>query len=256
MKIAAFLKLRNELENGNLIRCLDNCKLWADEIFICDDYSTDGSQKVYLDYTDKGNIIFRKKCNFQHGVLDKQELMYLINKTYKPDWIGWQDGDAIFDRTLTYNLKKILEVLEIKGFDSLITHYINLWRSECYFRIDNAFNGLNIKCLWKNKDHNLKFNLIPGIHTNQTPLGLNKPFNLSNKVCNIHYGFSTKEKIIKKYLTYKSFGQKGWELTRLIDEQTSFQLVKLPKIIYPDNNIPENYDNEKMPSAISYKEYI
>ena len=51
MRLVAFLQLRNELENGNLIRCLENCKKWADDIYIYDDCSDDGSQEIYQKYT-------------------------------------------------------------------------------------------------------------------------------------------------------------------------------------------------------------
>ena len=110
MKLVAFLQLYNENETGNLRRCLDNCKKWADEIFIYDDCSIDGSQEVYLEYTDKDHIIFGTTRNFTEELFHKQQLLELTLKS-NPDWIGWIDGDTTLSRTLTENCKQILEEL-------------------------------------------------------------------------------------------------------------------------------------------------
>ena len=36
----------------------------------------------------------------------------------------------------------------------------------------------------------------------------------------VHYGFATEDQIINRYDLYKSLGQEGWELDRLLDEST------------------------------------
>jgi len=252
MKIAAFLKLRNESENGHLIRCLENCKKWSNEIFIYDDFSTDDSKEIYLNYTDNSNIIFGKKCDFDNEILQKQNLLNLVNLKYKPDWIGWIDGDAIYDYSLTNKIENIIENLERDNYDSLMIHYFNLWRSSSYYRIDNAYNDLNVKCLWKN--NNLSYTLQKGLHKLQHPNGLEKTCT-SLSLSNIHYGFFSETNIARKYLTYKSFGQKGWALDRFFDE-SKLSLSKLSKEKYPIENIPENYDDELEPVPISYDNYI
>jgi len=43
MKIVAIMQLKDELDKGNLVRCLNNARLWADDIVIYDDCSSDGS---------------------------------------------------------------------------------------------------------------------------------------------------------------------------------------------------------------------
>ena len=121
MKIAAFLQLYNELENGHLIRCLENCRQWADEIFIYDDASTDGSWKVYFDYTDKDHVIFGKGRDFQAEIFHKQELLSLVQKS-NPDWIFWQDGDAILNRCMTTSLHEMLGRLP-DSYDGVDVHY-------------------------------------------------------------------------------------------------------------------------------------
>ena len=97
MRIVAFLQLYNELENGNLVRCLENCTKWADDIYIYDDCSDDGSQDVYLKYTERGNIIFGSERNFKKELFHKQSLLEMALKS-RPDWIGWIDGDTTLKR--------------------------------------------------------------------------------------------------------------------------------------------------------------
>lgn len=252
MKIAAFLKLRNESENGHLIRCLENCKKWSNEIFIYDDFSTDDSKEIYLNYTYRENIIFGEKNDFSNELFQKQKLLDLINSKYIPDWIGWNDGDAIYDYLLTNEMEKIIEKLEMDNYDSLLIHYFNLWRSEVYYRTDNKFNGLDVKCLWKNK--NLSYNTEKGLHKLQHPNGLERTCTTLS-LSNIHYGFYSEIDIVRKYLTYKGFGQKRWALDRFFDE-SKLSLIKLPKSKYPTENIPDNYDNELEPTKISYDKYI
>ena len=255
MRVVAFLQLHNELENGNLIRCLDNCSRWADDIFIYDDCSDDGSKQVYLKYTDEKNIIFGSERKFQEELFHKQELLALTLKT-NPNWIGWIDGDAILDRFLTANCKDFLQMIEEKGYDAAKLHNLNLWRHPAYYRLDNKFNGLWHVVFWKNNG-NLHYEPTVGLHQRQYPHGIeeSRMCETPQKVNLLHYGFSSERLIVKKYLTYKALGQDGWELDRLIDEQSSFVLEKVPKKFYPEDNIPEDYDTAVVPQPITYDEY-
>ena len=60
----------------------------------------------------------------------------------------------------------------------------------------------------------------------------------------IHRGFATDYQIMTKYNVYKSNGQNGWALDRLLDEET-LQVNKLDK-----NMLPEWFDitDDKEPS--------
>ena len=49
----------------------------------------------------------------------------------------------------------------------------------------------------------------------------------------IHRGFATDYQIIQKFEIYKSFGQDGWELYRLINEE-GLVLKKIPYCVLPD----------------------
>jgi len=253
LKICSILQLKNEHRNGNLIRCLENCKRWSDEICILDDASTDGSQEIYLNYTDKDHIILKKQSNFGMEMFYKKELLDLARK-FNPTFIGWIDGDTILSRQWTNSCKDMLEPLMSTLVDGVYLHNLNLWRSPCYYRTDLSYDGLWHMVFWR-VSNNLRYAPRPGLHQQPFPLGIYAPIKASYEDCLIHYGFANKEAIIEKYLRYKGHGQKGWGLDRLIDEQTSFVLQKVPKDWYPEENIPEDYDTCDMPQPIDYGQY-
>jgi len=250
MKVIAFLQLHNELENGNLVRCLENCRKWADDIFIYDDLSNDGSQEIYKKYTSPQNIILGTVRDFTEELFHKQKLLTLALRS-KPDWIGWIDGDTTLCKELTNNCKDYLKTLDQMGKDGSTLHNLNLWRHPAFYRTDNKFNGLWHTVFWKNNG-NLHYEPIKKLHRRQYPIGMENIYRPSNDIPLLHYGFSSERLIIKKYLTYKSYGQKGWPLDRLIDEQTSFVLGKAKKHWYPEENLPKDFDTAVMPTPLTY----
>lgn len=252
MRVVAFLQLHNELENGNLIRCLENCKRWADDIFIYDDCSTDGSQSIYTKYTDPKNIILGRTRDFTDELFHKQQLLDLTIGS-KPDWIGWIDGDTILCKQITEDCKGYLRTLDQMGKDGSYLHNLNLWRHPAFYRTDNAFNGLWHVVFWKNTGR-LFYNPIKKLHQQQYPNGLQSVYRPSDDIPLVHFGFSSYRLIIKKYLTYKSYGQCGWALDRLIDEQTSFALEKSKKHWYPTENLPPDFDTALVPTPMTYNE--
>jgi len=253
MRLVSFLQLRNELENGNLVRCLENCKRWSDDIFIYDDCSDDGSQEVYEKYTDKKNIIFGAKKEFNMEQFHKQQLLTLALKT-NPDWIGWIDGDTILDRRLTDDCRGYLQGIDDQGFDHARLHNLNLWRHPSFYRMDNSFNNLWHVVFWKNNGK-LHYNPKPRLHYPGNPQGISKLHNIEYGYHLLHYGFATKLQIVKKYLTYKSYGQRGWDLDRLIDEKSSYDLVRVEKGCYPEENVEADHDTAPVPPALTYDEY-
>jgi glycosyltransferase involved in cell wall biosynthesis len=249
MKIVAVLQLWNELEKGNLIRCLDNVKQWADQIVIYDDGSTDGSQHVYEEYTTKDLMILSDKNEFANELFHKQEMLELALKL-DPDWIGWTDGDAIFDREATYDLPGVIDRLETMGGDAAYFHNVNLWKSESWYRVDNAWDGLDHVCLWKNNG-SLHYDPVAMLHQNQYPRGLNKILHTGNRL--LHYGFTSREKIVEKYLRYRACGQRGWELDRFLDERTSYMLLKADEDWYPDDALLDDFDDDECPVPETYE---
>ena len=110
-------------------------------------------------------------------------------------------------------------------------HY-NLWRSDVWYRVDQGYHNLHLHWfpLW-GKPTRLWFEEIKGLHHGQVPQGTIRGCPVDVSV--IHLGFSKDRYIVDKYLNYKSLGQKGWELDRLIDEET-LTIEKLPEKIIPD----------------------
>jgi glycosyltransferase involved in cell wall biosynthesis len=254
MRLVAFLQLYNELENGNLKRCLDNCSKWADDIFIYDDCSTDGSQEVYLNYTEKKNIIFGTVRDFRSEIFHKKELLDLVLGT-NPDWIGWIDGDTTLCRDLTENCKSFIIQMASGCHLGIRLHNMNLWRHQAYYRMDNLFDACRHIVFWKNTGE-LRYEPEFGLHREQFPIGVVEcTVDFSEKLRLLHYGFSSVELIVKKYLTYKSHGQSGYSLDRLIIEPAEFQLLKVPVGLYPVGNVPPDYDTVPVPERISYAEY-
>lgn len=251
MRLVAFLQLFNENETGNLVRCLDNCKVWADEIFIYDDCSTDGSQDIYKMYTDDSHIIYGTKREFDAELFHKQQLLNLVLKT-DPQWIGWIDGDTTLCKHLTRNVKEYLLELQEKGFDGCFLHNLNLWRHPAFYRLDSSFNGLWHVVFWKNNKV-LRYEPTKRLHGQQYPIGMQTIFQASPQYPLLHYGFSSELQIVKKYLTYKSYGQSGDNLDRLINEKT-LSLVKVDKAFYPDDP-PQDYDLAETPKPITYDKY-
>lgn len=258
MKIVAFAQARNESEQGNLVRYLENIKKVTDEICIVDDCSTDDSMEIYQKYTDKENIIQSPQRMFGHELFLKAALLPVALK-HNPDWLIWTDIDTILSRSLTERCREILQDIEIQGYDGAYLHNLNLWRHPAFYRIDNGFNGLSHLVFWRNNG-NLHYQPYPGLHQAQFPKGMKKLTKLDGLDSDhfhelLHFGFASEQNIARKYLTYKGFGQSGWALDRLIDEKTSFELKKVPKELFPDGNVPEDYDTVQVPQPLDYGIY-
>lgn len=235
MKIAAFTQLHNELEKGNLenwFRCVDVC----DYIYIYDQASTDGSFDVYNKYAHKTTVIKAPVNDFKRELLCKQKLYNLLSEqTPDVDWILWLDGDLLLDGRLLANGGSLLrglcnygDVSKINGF--LFGHY-NLWRSDTHYRTDLEYHGLHCNWfpLWKNTK-NLQFSKVEQLHQPQYPINIAGIARCNFSV--IHRGFATDYQLMNKYNIYKSHGQKGWDLDRLLDEET-LTTLRLPDGLLP-----------------------
>lgn len=238
MKIIAFAQLRNEIEKGNLENWFRSVSV-CDFAYVYDQASTDGSQDYYKHQEFVEVSAELSKVNdFKNESLCKSRLLErLLLEHPDVNWILWIDGDTILDARL--QKRDVLEkLLSSAQSDAISLGHYNLWRNDLYYRVDNAYNGKHeegIPALWKNNG-NLTFKVNDGLHQDQYPEGLGThaydPED-ENRYSLIHRGFATDEQIITKYNIYKSFGQQGWELERLIDE-TTLQLKKIPYNILPD----------------------
>jgi len=237
MKIVGFVKFYNEGKNGNLERCLSHLSKFVDEIVCCDDSSTDNSLEIARKYSDH---IIKLPNDFEAELEHKQELLELA-LTLDPDWIIHLDPDEILDKP--EKLRELCEYLDKGGYDSAYCHLVNLWLSDKFYRVDQAFNRLWKIPIWKNNGK-LKFDTSHGLHKPQHPLGLEKTFHSNIQI--IHYGFWKRELIDRKIKTYQELGQKGWALKRLNpDSKAILKPIQLktnnPKITI---GIPAYIDSE------------
>lgn len=212
LKIIGFVKCFNEGTNGNLERCLNHLSTFCNEIVFCDDSSTDSSLEIARKYT---NHIIRMPDDFKHELLHKQKLLELA-LSLKPDWIVSLDPDEIFDRSGEQGgIRALCQYGNEHGMDSFSFLYYNLWKGKENYRVDELWNKNWQPKLWKNTG-NLRFDVQEGLHLRQYPLGLLNDRRTDIRI--IHYGFSSEEKITKKYSTYETLGQSGWALQRIKDE--------------------------------------
>jgi len=212
MKLIGFLSMYNEVEKGNLKRCLSSMSKYCNEIVVYDDASTDSSVEVALNYTDL--IIEGKKNEWGKEAEHRQRLLELA-LSHNPDWIFWLDADEVIEkRGESGELRKICEKAEA---DSYAFHEVNLWRTPAFHRLDMSYNDGWFCRLWKNTGE-LVIENKPGLHQRLVPKGLRNEKQSDLQV--LHYGFATDDNILNKFVTYKAHGQSGWALWRLVDERS------------------------------------
>lgn len=245
MKIAGFIKSFNEGGNGNLDRCLSQLKRFCDVIAVCDDTSTDNSLDIIKKYTDLYMVL---PDEFKNETEHKQKLLEFALQNH-PDitHFFWLDSDEIIEaRGAEGGIRKLCGFMDEFSIDGISFHETNLWRSQVWYRTDNRFNELWKVNLWRNNG-NLKFDTSEGLHKPQHPTGMLNivPSNLQI----LHYGFSTTELIARKYKTYKAFGQTGWALNRLINEEglqlQPANMAWFPKEIMPRIGAPPRIMGEE-----------
>jgi hypothetical protein len=224
MKIIGFSQLRNEIEKGNLHNWFKCMIPICDYIYIYDQKSIDGSIEFYKKFNNT-TVIESKINRFDEELICKHELLEKIKHDH-PDtnFIQWLDGDELIDGRLLNNsgqlFKQLCTELLSDGYEGYSYGHKNLWRSDVYERTDDNYDWLDhtgVCKLWK-FSKNLWFNKTKGLHQKNYPANINKIKKLDFSL--IHRGFATDFQIINKYNIYKSFGQKGWELNRLLNEQT------------------------------------
>jgi len=212
MKLIGFLSVYNEVEKKNLKRCLESLSRYCDEIVIYDDASTDDSVKVAQEYT---NLIIEGETNEWGKEAEHRQQLLELALTRNPDWIFWMDADEVIEKRGEEG--GIRQLCKTQEFDSYSFHEVNLWRTPSFYRIDSSYNDGIFCRLWKNNG-TLKILNKPGLHQRLVPYTLKKESISTIQV--LHHGFSSDDRIIDKYLTYKKHGQNGWALDRLIDERT------------------------------------
>lgn len=247
MKLTAIILAYNEASKGNLERCLQNCKQWADEIVVYDDGSFDNSVDVARRYTT--HVIVGDKNEHHRESFQRQILFYYAKDTLKSDWIMWLDADEILDR-------KGAEGEIRKLIDSDVAAYsfeeVNLWRSQTYRRTDSHFTKRFCR-LWKMAE-DVEFELEPSC-TNivVTPTSLKMKDVVESDIKVIHYGFSSYKHVllkigmarVKSRKQFINIARENWILN-----ESQCVCERFPNKEFPRENVPANSWPKPMPIAI------
>ena len=240
MKVIGFAQLRNELSNGNLDGWFRDMFAVCDKIYIYDQASDDGSLEAYAGYGDKVVVIRSTTNNFENELLCKRVLLQkLLLENPDCDWVFWMDGDTRLDDRLTkHRLDNLLEEGTQHGVDGFRLGHLNMWRSNCHYRLDNGYHNFHDWGripFWRNNGK-LEFPNKPGLHHHNEPEGLDSVVRIDYNL--LHLGFANDSAILARYNLYKSKGQQGPMLDRLIDEEGLWV-----KKVEDDDILPYESDN-------------
>jgi len=235
MKLVGIVMEYNESSRGNLRRCLDNMKLYCDEIVVYDDGSTDDSVAVAQEYTK--HIIASSDNDFMAETEHRQMLVDYAN-ALKADYIFWLDADEVLDRNGTKGIRDLCHGPSY-GFRE-----VTLWRSDLWKRTDYLGSGWFTR-LWKNTGH-LRIPPARGLHKQLHPDGLEV---IPSKFEVIHFGYATKEAIERRWRERSALGVSVIKRKAGIDER-NMVLERISLATFPPGI---EIDNEtKMPTPIKY----
>jgi len=224
----------NESEKGNLSRCLENVKQWADDIVIYDDASTDNSVEIASKYTQH---IIKGEVNCINEELFHKQTMLEYALTLNPDWLMWIDCDEILDREGTTGGLRALA--ETATADAYSFHEVNLWRSQTYARLDTLFNKGWFCRLWRVVP-GITFQTQVGVHLRLYPITIDVEKIVRSDISVIHYGFWDYKKMLVKigahYQNKEQFqeiAEKNWILN-----ETKCNCYRVPDEMFPIENVP------------------
>lgn len=247
-KIICICQVYNELEKGNLERFIRYIKPVVDEFIIYDDGSTDGSYEYAMNHT--SHVIRGFRNEFKNEIKHKQLMLEKVLEL-GADFILWLDADEVLSAGAKAKLHDLCRYVEENNLDGLKLHQVNLWRSHSWQRIDSLYDIGWFERLWRVKPGISYKTKRAGLHQKQYPVTLRK-FGKSDLLSVIHYGFASDKNLAYKYLTYRSYGQRGYtKLDRLINED-KLELHKVPAALFPTGL----YVNDPQPQKRSFVESL
>ncbi len=256
-KIVVIAQIFNELRKQNLERFWKYIQPVCDALVVYDDGSTDGSYEYMLD---KAVFTLRAGENdFENEVNHKKILLEYALKL-QPDFILWMDADEVLTANAKDELQNLCKYADENNIDGISFHEINLWRSNSWKRIDNSYDLGWFVRLWRVTPEIMFNEADPGLHQQQYPHSI-KTIEKTDRVGVIHYGFASDRSLAFKYLVYRSHGQTGWALERLLDEST-LSLEKVDQKYFPaglitdDEKPAQRSFNEALSTLEDYKEEV
>lgn len=256
-KIVCITQVYNEIRKGNLERFWKFIEPVCDGLVVYDDGSTDGSYEYMLD---KAIFTLRAGENdFKNEVNHKKILLEYALKL-EPDFILWLDADEVLTANAEVELQNLCKFADENNIDGISFHEINLWRSYSWKRIDNSYDLGWFVRLWRVTPELAFKDSAPGLHQQQFPHSISK-IERTDRVGVIHYGFASDRSLAFKYLVYRTHGQTGWALERLLDEKTlTLEKVEekfFPNGLYIDDDKPAQRNfSEALASLDDYKDKV
>jgi glycosyltransferase involved in cell wall biosynthesis len=245
---------RNEAGSGHLDSFLKWNVSTFDNVLVYDDASDDGTPEllkaVGVEVIENEFSIFRNELIIREILLKEAR-----GRFPKTDWFMILDLDEV----LTCNreeLESLIVKAEQKKCTGVSFRLVNLWKSERFFRTDEHFNSVAKIHLWKNTEA-MSFSGESGLHRELHPRSI-KTIYIQDSVRILHLGFSTRKKIVQKFLNYKKLGQEGRSLWRLIDER----FMKTQEITSISSLLGENFNswledaNSDQPITTSVAHYL
>jgi hypothetical protein len=215
VELTLLLVCANEEKTGHLKEFLKINLPIFDHFIAYDDASHDSTAQDLIDSGFK--VISGEFSKFKNELMIRQELVDKAKIIFpRTDWFFILDSDELLFATRE-ELEALIEEAEKRDCDGISFHLVNLWKSKRYFRVDELFDKVRKVHAWRNK-RTLIFSRESGLHRELHPISIKKIL-YQNRLSVVHLGFSSFEFIVKKFVSYKKFGQRGRMLWRLIDER-------------------------------------
>lgn len=254
MELTLISVCRNEVGTGHL----DSFLKWNiskfDNVLVYDDASDDGTPEllkaVGVEVIENEFSIFRNELIIREILLKEAK-----GRFSKTDWFMILDLDEVLTCSRE-ELERLIIKAEQKKCTGVSFKLVNLWKSESFFRTDEHFNSVAKTHLWKNTEE-MSFSGESGLHRELHPRSI-KAIYIQDSLRILHLGFSTREKIVQKFLNYKKLGQEGRSLWRLIDER----FINTQEVTSISSLLGENFNswlgeaNSEQPIATSVAHYL
>jgi hypothetical protein len=254
MELTLISVCRNEASTGHLDSFLKwNISLF-DNVIVYDDASNDGTPErlkaVGVEVIENEFSIFRNELIIREKLLTEAK-----GRFPKTDWFMILDLDELLTCSRD-EIESLIVKAEGRKCTGVSFKLVNLWKSESFFRTDEHFNSVVKTHLWKNIEE-MSFSGESGLHRELHPSSIKKIY-AQDSIRILHLGFSTREKIVQKFLSYKKLGQKSRSLWRLIDER----FIETQELITISSSLGKNFNswfkenNSEQPTATSVAHYL
>ena len=247
VKLIGQVCMHNEMEKGNLERCLENLRLYCDEIVIYDDASTDNSIEIASCYT---SHIIRGEENDQMRELQHKQLLLDKALSLGATYLWWLDCDEVLDRPgAKGGLRNLCEHWP-DGLDAYSFKEINLWRSQTWARTDTLFTKARFVRLWK-VTPGITFDVRKGVHLRLYPVTINFIKEATFGV--LHYGFWDYKKMMVKIGAHRFNDQELRQCAAnnwILDERAC-SCYKVPDKTFPPACLPPDIWSQPAPRTLN-----